>query len=137
VPALEIKRPVAIKVIMTDQFRQQLISEAMDAIKSIEDNLHHMDSETLKQIQAVETSNPNQASLLTRQLEAEKERLIRMRGELEWRIKEVENVQNGAELPFRMLEGSVQLKVGDNFLEKVAKAEVVIKDWEIIEIREP
>lgn len=136
-PALEIKRPVAIKVIMTDQFRQQLISEAMDAIKSIEDNLHHMDSETLKQIQAVETSNPNQASLLTRQLEAEKERLIRMRGELEWRIKEVENVQNGAELPFRMLEGSVQLKVGDNFLEKVAKAEVVIKDWEIIEIREP
>ncbi|MFH0802569.1 MAG: YlqD family protein [bacterium] len=136
-PALEIKRPVAIKVIMTDQFRQQLISEAMEAIKSIEDNLHHMDSETQKQIQAVETSNPNQASLLTRQLEAEKERLIRMRGELEWRIKEVENVQNGAELPFRMLEGSVQLKVGDNFLEKVAKAEVVIKDWEIIEIREP
>lgn len=136
-PVLEIKRPVAIKVIMTDKFRQQLISEAMEAIKSIEDNLHHMDSETQKQIQAVEVSNANQASLLTRQLEAEKDRLNRMRGELEWRIKEVENVQNGAELPFRMLEGSVQIKVGDNFLEKVAKAEVVIKDWKIIEIREP
>lgn len=136
-PALEIKRPVAIKVIMTDQFRHQLISEAVEAIKSIEDNLRHMETETQKQIQAVETSSPNQASLLTRQLETEKNRLIRMRGELEWRIKEVENVQNGAELPFRMFEGSVQLKVGDNFLEKVSRAEVVIKDWEIIEIREP
>ncbi len=135
--SLEIRRPVAIKVIMTDQFRKQLVSEATEAIKNIEDNLRHMETETQKQIQSVETGNPDEASLLSQQLKVEKERLTRMRGELEWRIRELENVQNGAELPLRMFEGSVQLKVGDNFLEKVSRAEVVIKDWEIIEIREP
>jgi hypothetical protein len=128
---------VAIKVIMTDQFRKQLVSEATEAIRNIEDNLRHMETETQKQIQSVETGNPDEASLLNQQLKVEKERLSRMRGELEWRIRELENVQNGAELPLRMFEGSVQLKVGDNFLEKVSRAEVVIKDWEIIEIREP
>lgn len=133
---IDIKRPVVVKVIMTEEFRKQLIQEARDTIARIEENLQHMEKEARKQIQAIEITNPQQASILTQQMETEKERLIRMRGELDWRIKEVEGVQVGAELPFRIFEGSVELKVGDNFLEKMSQAEVVLKDWQVVEIRQ-
>lgn len=134
---LDIKRPVVVKVIMTEPFRAQLISEAKETIKNIEQNLDSMEMEARKQIAAMQISNPHQASLVTQQMEAEKERLVKMRGELDWRIREVQGVELGAELPFRVFEGSVAIDVGDNFLEKMSQTEVVIKDWKVVEIRDP
>ncbi|MCD6310635.1 MAG: YlqD family protein, partial [Candidatus Eremiobacteraeota bacterium] len=135
--SIDIKRPVVVKVIMTEAFRAQLVEEARQTIKNIEENLDNMEMEARKQIATMEISNPHQASMLTQQLEAEKERLIRMRGELDWRIREVQNVEIGTELPFRVFEGSVTINEGDNFLEKMSQTEVVIKDWKVMEIREP
>jgi hypothetical protein len=134
--SIEIKRPVSVKVIMTGDFRKQLIEEAQQTIGQINDNLQHMESETRKQITNLEITNPQQASLMTQQLDSEKERLTRVKAELEWRIREVEGIQDGAEVPFRVFEGSVTLNIGDNFLEKMSQAEVVIKDWQIMEIRQ-
>lgn len=134
--SIEIKRPVSVKVIMTGDFRKQLIEEAQQTITQINDNLQHMESETRKQITNLEITNPQQASLMTQQFDSEKERLTRVKAELEWRIREVEGIQDGAEVPFRVFEGSVSLNVGDNFLEKMSQAEVVIKDWQIMEIRQ-
>jgi len=135
--SIDIKRPVVVKVIMTEPFRAQLVSEAKETIKNIEENLDSMEMEARKQIAATQITNPHQASMLTQQLEAEKERLIGMRGELDWRIREVQNVEIGAELPFRIFEGSVTINVGDNFLGKMSQTEVVIKDWKVVEIRDP
>jgi hypothetical protein len=134
--AIEIKRPVAIKVVMTSDFRKQLIAEAQETIRQINDNLKHMETESQKQISALEITNPQQASLLMQQLDSEKEKLMRVKSELDWRIREVEGIQEGAEVPFRMFEGSVNINLGDNFLEKMSQAEVVIKDWLVIEIRQ-
>ena len=136
-PNVDIKRPVVVKVIMTEPFRAQLISEAQQSIKNIKENMDNMEMEARKQIATTELSNPHQASMLTQQLDSEKERLNQMRAELEWRIHEVQNVTLGTELPFRVFEGSVTIKEGDNFLEKMSQTEVVIKDWKVIEIRDP
>ncbi|MCL5774325.1 MAG: YlqD family protein [Firmicutes bacterium] len=134
--SIDLKRPVAVNVIMTEEFRKQLIDEANTTIAKIDENLKLLDTESKKKISALDLTNPQQASLMTQQYETEKERLMKLRGELAWKIKEVENVQDGAELPFRIFEGSVELKVGDNFLDKISKAEIIIKDWQIVEIRQ-
>jgi len=133
---VDVKRPVTVKVIMTPGFREQLIQEARETITRIEENLSRLQEETHKQIVSLNISNPSQASMLTQELETEKERFTRMKAELEWRIREVEGVQDGAELPFRIFEGSVTLNVGDNFLEKMSATEVVLKDWIVVEIRQ-
>ena len=133
--AVDIKRPVVIKAKMTDEFRKHLISEAMGTISNIEENLKQLEQQGRGEVAALELTNPQQAKALSQNLEAEKEQLHRMKRELEWKIKEVEGVPTGSEMPFRILEGSTTLQVGDNFLEKMSQAEVVIQDWKVITIR--
>lgn len=133
--SIDIKRPIMLKVIMTPEFRQQLVAEANDTISRLDENLKAIEEEGRKQISALELNNPEKAKEMKRQMEADRDRLFSMKGELDWKIKEVQNVEDGAEVPFRILEGSVQLKVGDDVLEKLSRTEVVIKDWKVIEIR--
>lgn len=129
---IDIKRPVIVKVIMTDSFRSQLIGEAGETMKRIEDNLASMQ----KAFDALprDGSDPLRARKES-DLQVERERLEQLRKELTWRVSELEGVQNGAEVPYRVLDGSVVLNVGDNFLQKMSQAEIVIKDWQIMEIR--
>ncbi|MDQ7825014.1 MAG: YlqD family protein [Candidatus Eremiobacteraeota bacterium] len=129
---IELRRPVAIKVLMTDDFRKQLILEARETLARIEDNLKHM--ELALEQQAAAPGGEGQE--LRKQIELEKARLMQLEKELNWRVAELEAVQNGAELPFRVFEGPVTLRVGDNFLDKLTRAEVVIQDWKVVEIRE-
>ena len=118
--ALEIRRPVSVKVIMTPAFREQLTAEARDTIARIDRNLSIIEG---------------QSTPLEPQQEAERERMTQLKAQLEWRMREVEGVEDGAELPFRSFEGTVTLTEGDNFLEKVAQAEIVLHDWIVVEMR--
>ena len=133
--SIDLKRPVMLKVIMTPEFRQQLVDEAQETIKRLDMNLKALEDEGKKQISALEVNNPERASQMKKQVEIDREQLFRMKGELDWKIKEVQNVEDGAEVPFRIVEGSVQIKIGDDILEKMSRTEVVIKDWKVIELR--
>lgn len=135
--SVEIKRPVVVKVIMTDEFRKQIVSEARETISRLDENIIAIEGQGNDAIKNVESQDPQQALEMKRQMEEDKCRLAQMKAELEWKIKEVENVDNGAELPYRVLEGPVLLSVGDDILEKLTKTEVVIKDWKVVEIRNP
>jgi len=117
---IELKRTVVVKVLMTPDFRAQLMDEARDTIRRIEENI-------AKLAQAAEDA-PG--------VEAERVRLARLCEALDWRMREVENVSDGAELPFRILEGSVPIRVGDDFQARMANAEIILKDWQVVEIRE-
>lgn len=135
--SIDVKRPIMLKVVMTPDFRSQLVGEARDTIMRLDENLKALDDECKRQVSALEVNNPDKAAQLKRQGDEDRDRLFRMKGELDWKIKEVENVEDGAEVPFRILEGSVNLKVGDDVLDKLTKTEVVIKDWKVIEVRNP
>jgi hypothetical protein len=117
---VDLRRPVVVKVIMTPLFREQLLAEARDSIARIDRNLQIIDG---------------QANPLTSQVQGDREQLATMKAQLEWRIREVEGVEDGAELPFRSFEGGVTIRPGDNFLEKMGRAEIVLRDWEVVEIR--
>ncbi|MHB2021624.1 MAG: YlqD family protein [Candidatus Xenobia bacterium] len=134
--SIELKRQVVVKAIVTDGFRDGMIAEATDAIRNIESNLNAMQQNVSQQISSLATTSIEAAAQLKQQMEAEKDRLVKMRGELEWRIKEVQNVPNGAEMPFRVFEGTVSLAVGDDFAKTMSQAEIIIKDWKVIEIRQ-
>lgn len=133
--SIDLKRPVILKVVMTPEFRQQLVDEADETIKRLDMNLKALEDEGIKQISALEVNNPDRASQMKKQMETDKEQLFRMKGELDWKIKEVRNVEDGAEVPFRIVEGSVRINIGDDILEKMSRTEVVIQNWKVVEIR--
>lgn len=113
--------PIQVKVIMTDQFRNQLRQEVQASMSQVQDNL-----ERLNQIQGEAADAP--------WVGAEKARLTRMKSELEWRLKEAEQVKDGAEIPLTTYQGTATVKVGDN-LRQVLSCELVLKDWTVVSIR--
>ena len=134
--SINVKRPIAIKVIMADDFRAQLTSEALETIRRIDDNLKRLE-EIIKnsRSQGISGDSDGITSVNISQIEMEKNRLMAMKSELNLRISELEGIQNGAEVPYRVFEGSVDIKVGDNFLDKMSRAELILKDWKVVEIR--
>ena len=135
--SIDLKRPVMLKVIMTPEFRKQMVDEANTTISRLDDNLTAIEKEGEVQLSQLGESDPEKAAEMKEQMGADKDQLFQMKAELAWKVKEIENVEDGAELPFRILEGSVQVKVGDDILNKMSKTEVVIKDWTVVEIRNP
>lgn len=113
--------PVSVKVIMTEAFRSQLREEVTGSITQVQDNL-----ERLSQIEG----DPNTMQWVN----AERARLTRLKSELEWRLKEAEQVKDGAEIPLTTYQGLASVKVGDN-LKQSLSTEMVLKDWTVVEIR--
>jgi hypothetical protein len=132
---IEIKRPITVKVIMTQGFKDQLIGEARETLGKLEMNLKIIEEQMMGQISSLAESDPERAINMSQQLESDQEKLKAMKAELSWKIKELESTQNGGEYPLQMLEGAVHVQIGDNLLEKVSKCEVLIKDWKVLEIR--
>lgn len=130
---LTVQQQVAVKVIVTESFRQQMVDEARHSIKKIDDNLARL-ADVTPEAQAQDSEDSHEIEFHRQRLENERQNLYRMRKELEWRIKEAESIKEGAELPFQTITAAVDLKVGDNFLDLV-NIEVVLKDWEVVAIR--
>lgn len=132
---IDIKRPVLIKVIMTPEFRTQLMSEADETLAKLDENLKMVEAEGKKQLEKLVADDPDAAKTLKSQLTFEKERVAQMKNELSLRMTQLKSSEDGEEFPFRVFEGSVQVKVGDNIMDKVSKTEIIIKDWKVVEIR--
>ncbi|MBI3925815.1 MAG: hypothetical protein HY319_09760 [Armatimonadetes bacterium] len=124
--SITIQQPVAVKVIVTPDFRARMISEARESIRQVELNLERLKSAAAPEGEDESTEFHRQRA------EAERQRMVQARGELEWRIKEAESIRDGAELPFQMVQGVIQLRVGDEY---VPQPEIVIQDWKVVEIR--
>jgi hypothetical protein len=134
--SVELKRLVVVKVIMTQAFRDQMTREAQDTLKRLQENLAAIEGAALPQLETLKGTEPEQAAQLGERLEVERQRVQQAKSQLDWRVRELEGVQEGAELPFRTFEGPVTLTVGDDFLKKMANTEIVLKDWEVVEIRQ-
>ncbi len=113
--------PVNVKVIMTDGFREQLRGEVQASMAQVTDNLERL-GQIEGDTQAMQWVN------------AERARLTRLKSELEWRLKEAEQVKDGAEIPLTTYQGMATVKVGDN-LKQSLSTELVLKDWTVVAIR--
>jgi len=131
-----LRRPVSVMAVMTEDFREQMIKEAENTLKRIEEDLRQIETESVKYIASVSLQNPQQASSLTQQMNEEKQRLKTTQAQLDKKIMELENIKNGTEVPFQTFDSFIEVGVGDNLYNKLNKTVVVIKDWVVIDIRE-
>lgn len=63
-----LRRPVSVVAVMTENFRDQMIKEAENTLKRIEEDLRQIETESVKYIASVSLQNPQQASSLTQQM---------------------------------------------------------------------
>ncbi len=129
--SIEIKRPVVIKAIMTESFRSQILQETTDTWKNHENAFNQLEAMYQKTKAAGSLSNPS----IEKQIELERARLGEIKKEMDARVNEFKSVPNDQEVVFRVMEGPATIKVGDDLQKFLSSAEIVIKDWKVIEFR--
>jgi hypothetical protein len=133
---LTIHRPVKVKVILTDDSRQTLLSDYREQMKRITVELKQWQFEG-KKLMAEARKKSGDAEKLVRERVAREERLRKEKLEmLEFQIRQVENLPAGSEIYHTTVESSIQIKVGDVWDEIMAGTEIILKDGVIHEIRQ-
>jgi hypothetical protein len=132
---VQIKRPVTVVAIVTEQFKQQLINEVQEAIQQVDAGIEALDSQARRYLLQLQTADMAQAGAFRRQVDAEKAKQEGSKVELQARLAESQQLEINSEFPRGTLESFVDLKVGDNLIDRLGRAEIVVKDDVITEIR--
>jgi predicted TIM-barrel fold metal-dependent hydrolase len=131
---ITVVRPVVVKAIVTEVFKRQYLSELEDTVNRVDAVIAQIDTQIRRT--ELERQITPQARAIRQQLEVERSRQEAARMELAARIKEAEALELQSEFSQGTVESTVELSVGDNFFTRLARAEIVIKDGIVIEVRE-
>ncbi|GAW29698.1 MULTISPECIES: YlqD family protein [unclassified Carboxydocella] len=118
-----IRRPVVLKVKVTEDFRQRMASE-------VRENLNRLDLE-LQQLDFLVKRNPQQQ----KRYELEKQKLLDQKQNLIQKLKEISNWTVGEEIYQGTVESLATLQVGQSF-SSLYGVEVVLEDDQVIAIRQ-
>jgi len=133
-PSITVQRPIVIKTIVTEGFKRLYVADLEDAIKRTDAVVQQID------VQARRFDLERQVSPQTRairqQLEIERARQDAARAELTARLREAQELKLNEEFTQGTIEGVADISVGDNLFDKISRAEIVVKDGIVMEIRE-
>jgi len=132
---VQVKRPVTVIAIVTEQFKQQLITEIEESIKQVDNNIQSLESQARRYLLQLQTADLAQASSFRRQVDAEKAKQDGVKTELQGRLVEAQAIEIGSEFPRGNLESYVDIRIGDNLVDRLGRAEIVVQDDVITEIR--
>ncbi|MGQ0572293.1 MAG: YlqD family protein [Armatimonadota bacterium] len=131
---ITVVRPVVVKAIVTATFKKQYLDELEDTVKRLDTVITQIDTQ-IRRAELERQLSP-QVRTFRQQLEVERSRQEAARMELQARLKEAEGLELNSEFSQGSVESLTELSVGDNFFTRLARAEVLIKDGIVIEIRE-
>jgi len=134
---ITIRRPVALQVIVTEEFKEQLVAELQEAADDTQRTIDQMDFQARRYLADLQRTNLQQAMQMRQQIDAERNKQEALKKEFLDRITEAKTLELDTEFPRGTLEGMVEISEGDHLFDKLGKAQVVIKDGAVIEIREP
>ncbi|MBM3449641.1 MAG: hypothetical protein FJX78_01385 [Armatimonadetes bacterium] len=127
-------RPVVIKAIVTEVFKDQYTKELEDAMRRVDEVNTQIDTQ-LRRLD-LERQISQQSRALRQQLEVERSRQEMVKAELRERLREAQSLLINSEFQQTTVESHVEVRVGDNLLGKLGRAEIIVKDGIVMEIRE-
>jgi hypothetical protein len=131
---LTVTRPVLIKAVVTESFKRLYIQDLEDAIKRADVFLEQITTQIRRS--ELERQVSPQSRAIRQQLEVEHARQEAARAELQMRLREAESLQLNMEFTQGTVESLVEVNIGDNLFNKLGRAEILVKDGIILEIRE-
>jgi len=134
--SITLKRSVAVQVIVTEGFKQELIAELREAAEATQRRIDQIEFQGRQVLADLQRTDLTQAMSVRRQIETEKRRHEALRQDILRQLQEAERLELDAEFQRGALEGLVEVRAGDDLAKKLAGAEIVIKDGIIIETRE-
>lgn len=130
-----LKQSVLVKAIITEEFRKELIAKLRAAAKEIDLSVEQLEAQGQRYLLGIDRQNIQQMLAIRQEIEEEKKKQELLKTQLNEKVKEVESLPLGSEYPQGSLEGFVEVKVGDDLTQKIARQEIIIRDGIIVEIR--
>lgn len=134
--SVTIKREVVLRAIVTETLKQELDEEFAAAIEEIDRRIAQLDISARQYVTELQRTDIQQAMILRQQIEAEKRRYRSAKDELIQRRRAVAALELGTEVIRGTLESEAEVRVGDNLATVLRGVEIVLRDDEVVEIRE-
>lgn len=131
-----INRKVTLKSVVTEEFRKQFSNQVQTMVKEIKVELDKLKASEQQLMLKTGSMDYNQIMQVKEQLEREKSSRETTIKELESRIDQVAKMKDGDLFNQGLLEGTAEIKVGDNLDSKLGAAEIVVKDGIVQSITE-
>jgi hypothetical protein len=126
-------RPVVVKAIVTESFKELYVRELEEALRRVEDLLGQVETQ-IRRMELERQITP-QTRAVRQQLEVERQRHEALRAELRDRLREARALELNTEFPQLTVDAHVEVQVGDNLFQKLGRTEIVVKDGIVMEIR--
>lgn len=131
---ITLKCPVTVKAKVTETLKKQLSAEIEDQVKRADLELQQIEFQG-KRMLAEQAKEDAQGLLAIRQqIDMEKQKRLDFKAQATERLKEISDLEIGAEIVRGNLEQIVTLKLGDNLHQAMA-TEILLEDGKIIAFR--
>lgn len=134
--SVNIKREVILRAIVTEALKTDLDTEFGLAIDELDRQITRLDIGARQYVTDLQRTDIQQAMAVRQQIEGEKKRIQQSKDDLIQRRRQVEGLEVDAEIIRGTIESNVEIKVGDNLQTALRGVEIVLKDDEVVAIRE-
>lgn len=138
--SIQLKRPVAVKAIVTEKFKSEATKEIQQALQNFDLGLQQLEFQGKRALSDLEKNaevpNKEQARQnLQGQIEQQRAQINGQKAELLQRLNVISQLEMDAEFLQATVDNYVDVKVGDNLYNKLSNTEVIVKDGVVVEIR--
>jgi len=129
-----VKRAVRVKVVVTEEFKARRSAEIRASMAKLDEVAKRLDFE-LESLSRRADKDAAEKARIAERLKQARRKDEQARAALARELEAVNSLEIGAEYDRGVLEGLVEVNVGDDF-SRLASCEIVVKDDKIVEIRE-
>ena len=138
--SIQLKRPVAIKAIVTEKFKSEASKEIQQALKQLDLALQQLEFQGKRALSELDKAPPSDSkehekANLQAQINDQRNQLLAQKNELLQRLNFISQLELESEFLQTTVDNYVEVRVGDNLYEKLSNTEVIVKDGVIVEIR--
>ncbi|MGV3525699.1 MAG: YlqD family protein [Candidatus Sericytochromatia bacterium] len=138
--SIKLKRPVAVKAIVTEKFKSEAQKEIQQALQNFDLALQQLEFQGKRALSDLDKNpdvpNKEQARQgLQGQIEQQRGQINGQKAELLQRLNMIAQLEMNSEFMQATVDNYVDIKVGDNLYEKLSNTEVIVKDGIVVEIR--
>ncbi len=133
---IKVKRPVLVKMIVTERLRKQFLNDYQRMIDKYKLEIEQLQFQSKKMLQDAVKKGPEAHKLVYERLQKEetsRKDKIKQYTDL---ISQLALLPDGSEMAHSQLESEVEVRVGDHWDKLMGKTEIIVHDGVVVEIRE-
>jgi hypothetical protein len=133
---LKVNVPVPVKLILTEQTKQQITSEMNGAIQQIQHELEQIEFQSRSALSDAEQSgNPQAVAAIQGRINQERGMRVERREQIMQQLVQIQQTPIGTEVPGGQIETTLEVRIGDQWDDVIQGTEIVLRDGVVVEIR--